>query len=99
MHWFDVKESYFNAYREQMDPFYKDPNGLILDYDEVEQCRILYKEPYYLEEIRDLIEPEGHKYFIATPDDWSCIKRQLRSLKRVGVMVSVLYIIFKNFNF
>ena len=52
MYWYDIREEYFNAYREQMDPFYKDPNGVIFDYDEVDRSRI-YSEPFYTEEQKD----------------------------------------------
>ena len=35
MYFYDVRESYFDAYHDVMNPFYKDPNGKICMYTEM----------------------------------------------------------------
>ena len=87
MHWFDVKESYFNGYRSHMDPFYKDPNGQIMDYEERET---VYTEPFYTDVMRKHIDIEGWKYMFGSNGDWLACKQQLQKLNREGVTVILL---------
>ena len=37
MYFYDVRESYFDVFREVMNPFYKDPNGKICTYTEMKR--------------------------------------------------------------
>ena len=81
MHWFDVKESYFNGYRSAMDPFYKDPNGVIFDYEE---RSTVYSKPFYSEAMKDSIDVEGRKYMFGSNADWQACKQQLQALNSYG---------------
>ena len=87
VHWFNVKESYFNGYRAHIDPFYKDPNGQIMDYKEHET---VYTEPYYTDVMRKHIDIEGRKYMFGSNSDWLACKQQLQKLNREGVTVILL---------
>ena len=88
MYWYDVQEEYFNAYQDQMDPFYKDANGVIFDYDKVSMSQI-YTEPFYMEEQRDRIAPDGRLLLLKNQEHWLNVQKQLRSLKWNGVHVSI----------
>ena len=90
MHWFDVRPEYFEAYKKHLDPFFKDPNGVIMDYDEVAQSRI-YNEPFYREHEKDLIAPDGRILHMKSQEHWLNVQKQLRSLKCTGLRVSFLY--------
>ena len=90
MHWFDVRPEYFEAYKKHLDPFFKDPNGVIMDYDEVAQSRI-YNEPFYREHEKDVIAPDGRILHMKSQEHWLNVQKQLRSLKCTGVRVSFLY--------
>ena len=92
MYWLDVRESYFNGYRECMNPFYKDAFGRICVYKEMKN-RALYREPSYLSDTR--IEADACLLLMKSNEEYRVVKRQLQSLNRAGVLVSVL-IKFKN---
>ena len=87
MHWFDVQEEYFEEYKKELDGFFKDPNGVIMDYDEVAESRI-YNEPFYTEAEKDQIAPDGRVLHMKSQDAWLNVQKQLRSLKCTGVRVS-----------
>ena len=87
MHWFDVRPEYFDAYRKHLDPFFKDPNGVIMNYDEVVKSRI-YDEPFYKESEKDLIAPDGRLLHLRNQEHWLNVQNQLRSLKCTGMRVS-----------
>ena len=70
-----------------MDPFYKDPNGQIMDYEEHET---VYTEPYYTDVMRKHIDIEGWKYMFGSNGDWLVCKQQLQKLNREGVTVILL---------
>ena len=70
-----------------MDPFYKDPNGQIMDYEE---CETVYTEPYYTDVMRKHIGIEGRKYMFGSNGDWLACKQQLQKLNQEGVMVILL---------
>ena len=48
LHWLDIKKSYFNSYRENLEDVFKAPGGRIIQYEEMETEQ-LYKKPYYRE--------------------------------------------------
>ena len=48
LHWLDVKESYFNSYRENLEDVFKASGGHIIQYEEMKPQQ-LYKKPYYRE--------------------------------------------------
>ena len=54
IYWYDVREPYFNAYRDCMDPVYKDPLGRICEYTEMKK-KTIYKQPFYRENMRERI--------------------------------------------
>ena len=84
MHWFDVRPEYFEAYRKHLDPFFKDPNGVIMNYDEVAESRI-YNEPFYTEAEKDVIAPDGRLLHLRSQEHWLNVQKQLRTLKCAGV--------------
>ena len=94
IYWLDVHESYFNGYRESMDPFYKDPFGHICQYTEMKK-RIIYKEPFYKEHHKDKIDAEGRKCFLTSNDDYKIMKRQLQILNRTVAAVRIFNLLIK----
>lgn len=84
MYWVDVRESYFNGYRQCIDPFYKDPFDNICDYSQMKK-RAVYHEPFYTGETK--IEPDARVLLMQSNDDYRVIKQQLQKLNRVGVRV------------
>ena len=81
IYWLDVRESYFNGYRESMDPFYKDPFGCICQYTEMKK-RIIYKEPFYKEHDKDKIDAEGRNCFLMSNDDYKIVKKAASKFKQ-----------------
>ena len=70
----DVREPYFNAYRQFMDGFFKAENGKICEYDEI-QPRSLYRKPFYREDQKDLVDMEARKFLFYDNQDWASVKR------------------------
>ena len=89
MHWFDVTEEYFNAYRDNMDPFFKSPDGTIFTYDEVRPTCV-YKTPYYTDEDTRKVGPDARKFLMASNKDYEVVKKQVQSLKRTLTTVSFI---------
>ena len=48
LHWFDVRESYFNTYHQHLGGGYRAPEGKIYNYDEVKKSA-MYQKPFYKE--------------------------------------------------
>ena len=80
MHWFDVRPEYFEAYKKHLDPFFKDPNGVIMDYDEVANSRI-YNEPFYTEAEKDKIAPDGRLLHLRSQEHWAKCSETTQNLK------------------
>ena len=70
MYFYDVRESYFDAYRDVMNPFYKDPNGRICTYTEMKRHSVYY-EPFYLNEDKHHVGEEGRKYMMPSDRLWT----------------------------
>ena len=87
LHWLDVKESYFNSYREKLEDVFKAPGGRIIQYEEMKQEQ-LYKKPYYRESNREYIDEEARKFLFVSNDDLKNVKRTLQGMKRTMVQVS-----------
>ena len=92
MHFLDVKESYFNSYREHLEDVFRAPGGRIVQYEEMRPEQ-LYKKPYYRETDREFIDEEARKFLFSSNDDLKNVKRTLQGLKRTMVQVSFLKII------
>lgn len=87
LHWLDVKESYFNSYRQNLEDVFKAPGGRIVQYDEMKPEQ-LYKKPYYRESDREYIDEEARKFLFASNEDLKSVKRTLQGMKRSMVQVS-----------
>ena len=88
MYFYDVREPYFDACREVMNPFYKDPNGKICTYTEMKQ-RSIYHEPFYMNEDKCHIGEEGRKYMMPSDKLWTKASKTLTSLDHVAVQVII----------
>ena len=87
LHWFDVKENYFNEYRDNMDGFFKAPGGKIKKYDEMKRKNI-YKLPYYRESNHSYIDEEARKFLFSSNEDFANCKKICQKLKRSMIQVS-----------
>ena len=92
MHFLDVKESYFNSYRNHLEDVYKAPGSRIVQYEEMRPEQ-LYKKPYYRESDREFIDEEARKFLFSSNEDLKNVKRTLQGLKRSMVQVSFLKLI------
>ena len=72
MCFFDVCEIYFDAYRNVMNPVYKDPHGKICIYNEMKKTAV-YHAPYYSSEDQKSISAEARKYIMRSDADWTKI--------------------------
>ena len=91
MHWFDVRDEYFDAYRANMEGFFKAPGGRMFKYKET-KSRSLYKKPYYTDDDRQYVDEESRKFMFKTNDDMRHCKRILQGMNRSLVQVSVFFI-------
>ena len=89
MHWFDVKDVYFDAYRTHLKGFFKAPGGRIFKYKET-KTRKLYKKPYYSAEDKNYVDEESRKFLFKTNDDMRHCKKILQGMSRSLVQVSVI---------
>ena len=87
LHWLDVKESYFNSYRQNLEDVFKAPGSRIVQYEEMKPEQ-LYKKPYYRESDREYIDEEARKFLFASNEDLKSVKRTLQGIKRSMVQVS-----------
>lgn len=94
LHFLDVRETYFDAYRAVMNPFFKDPNGLICDY-KVMKKKAVYKQPFYSEGDKNKVSDEGRKLLLRTNADLSDIRRLLKSYHRTAVQVNLIQKMYK----
>ena len=81
MHFLDVKESYFNSYRNHLEDVFKAPGGRIVQYEEMRPEQ-LYKKPYYRELDREFIDEEARKFLFSSNEDLKNVKRTLQGLKK-----------------
>ena len=89
MHWFDVKDIYFDAYRENLKGFFKVPGGRIFKYKET-KTRKLYEKLYYSAEDKNYVDEESRKFLFKTNDDMRHCKRILQGMSLSLVQVSVI---------
>ena len=88
MYFLDVKESYFQGYHDALDPVFKDPKGRICNYTEMKK-KFMYTEPFYDDSAHQQLDIDAKKFLFSSQADWNNVKRQLQSIDRVGVRVSV----------
>ena len=81
LHWLDVRENYFKAYREHLSDFFRSLLGYIFEYDEIRPCSI-YKEPYYDEHQTHHIDKEAWKYLFFSTEDYHKVRRKLQGFNR-----------------
>ena len=91
MYFYDVRDSYFDAYCDVMNPFYKDPNGRICTFTEMKR-RSVYHEPFYSNEDKRHVGEEGRKYMMPSDRIWNKASKTLTSLDRVAVQVMIISI-------
>ena len=89
MHWFDMKDVYFDAYRAHLKGFFKAPGGQMFKYREM-KTRKLYEKPYYSAEDKDYVDEESRKFLFRTNDDMRHCKKILQGMSRSLVQVSVI---------
>ena len=89
MHWFDMKDVYFDAYRAHLKGFFKAPGGQIFKYKET-KTRKLYEKPYYSAEDKNYVDEESWKFLFKTNDDMRHCKKILQGMSHSLVQVSVI---------
>ena len=87
MFYLDVKETYFDGYRDALDPVYKDPRGKIFKYNET-NVKFVYGEPFYTADQEKKLGLEAKKFFFKSNTEWSQVKNIVTGLNRVPVGVS-----------
>ena len=87
MYYVDVKETYFQGYRDALDPVYKDPRGKICKYNEMNQ-KFVYGKPYYTADQEKKLTLETKKFLFKTNMEWTHVKRIVTDLERLPVSVS-----------
>ena len=92
MHFLDVKESYFNSYRNHLEDVFKAPGGRIVQYEEMRPEQ-LHKKPYYRESDREFIDEEARKFLFSSNEDLKNVKRTLQGIKRTMFQVRFLKLI------
>ena len=86
----DVRENYFDGFRERMETFFKSQTGKLVQYNEVRQ-RSVYSQPFYTTEVSNRIDKEARKFFMSSDTDYRKVKRIVEGLNRVMVPVSIIY--------
>ena len=72
-----------------MNPFYKDPLGRLMNYDEMKP-NALYGQPYYSGDEGHKVDEEARKYIFRTNNDLSKVRRCLQKYGRSLVQVSTV---------
>lgn len=86
MFFYDVRESFFDAYRSVMNPFYKDPNGKLCVYTEMKKTAV-YHTPFYSPEDRSKVGDEARKFVMYSNEDWLKIDKKVKNMGRTPVQV------------
>ena len=69
MCFFNVRETYFDAYQNVMNLVNKDPDGKICVYTEMKKTAV-YHAPYYSSEDQQCICQEVRKFVMRSDGDW-----------------------------
>ena len=94
----DIQETYFNGYRDVLNPVYKDPAGIIFEHAETNR-RKTYNEPLIDSSKINKMDVEARKCLMKDQSDWKNIKRKLQMYNRSPLRVSennILKIVIKN---
>ena len=94
MHWFDVRDNYFDAYRDNMEGFFKAPGGKIFKHRET-RARKGYQQPYYSADDKKYVDEESRKFMFRSDDDKRHCKRIVQGLSHSLVQVSLLFFHFQ----
>ena len=87
MCFFDVHETYFDAYRNVMNHVYKDPHGKICIYTEMKKTAV-YHTPYYSSEDQQHICQEARKFVMRSDGNWTKTSTLVRNYGRSPVQVT-----------
>ena len=90
----DVREDYFDGYRVHLHPFYKDKDGIIMNYDETSP-EVLYDKPLYTAKQLRNLKMEAQKLLMYSNKDYEKVKSKLQELGRVEDWVTFLSIFRK----
>ena len=82
-----MKETYFQGYRDALDPVFKDPRGRICQYTDMKQ-KVVYGRPYYDEEANRRLNIEAKKFLFRSNSDWNNVKKIITDINRLPVSVS-----------
>ena len=96
MHWFDVRDIYFDTYRDNMEAFFKAPGGKIFRHKET-KVRKGYEKPYYSAEDKEHVDEESRKFMFKSNDDKRHCKRIIQGLSRSLVQVSLVFYFFSDY--
>ena len=83
LHFLDIQKSYFDGYRDVLDPVYKHPKGIIKSYTRG------YITPVLDPSTQNKIEIEGKKYLMKSNNDWKSVQYEIQTLNRKGMSVSI----------
>ena len=86
LYFYDIRESFFDAYRTVMNPFYKDPNGKLCTYTSMKKCAV-YHQPFYTEEDRSSIGDEARKFIMPSDKLWQKMNKIIKNMGRTPVQV------------
>ena len=92
IHFLDVRESYFDGYREKLDSFFKSAGGEDPKNYQDTRTKSVYRERFYSEEQMDKVDAEARKFLFYSNADFANVKRQLQAMKRVLVKVSIFFL-------
>ena len=90
MCFFNVRETYFDAYHNVMNPVYKDPHGKICISTEMKKTAV-YHAPYYSSEDQNSVCQEARKFVMRSDADWTKISTLVRNYGRSPVQVTYLW--------
>ena len=88
----DVREDYFEGYRTHLHPFYKDKDGVIVDYEEMSPD-FLYRKPLYTQKQMKSISLEAQRLVMYNNKDYEKIKKKLQEMGRTEDYVIIFSII------
>ena len=91
VYFLDVAQTYFDGYRDILDPVYKHAKGWTKTYVKG------YTTPTVDQSMYQKIDIEGKKYLLKSNTDWKSVKQELQKMNRKGMAVSIQILILKNY--
>ena len=89
LYFYDVRESFFDAYRTVMNPFYKDLNGKLCTYTTMKKHAV-YHEPFYSQHDKKSIGEEARKFLMPSDKMWQKASKILNNIGRSPVQVKLI---------